>query len=68
MYETIVRYCVSICQKGLVTVVFTAEKKRRKCVLMFYNLLVDCLMIQSGSAGWGGVDEMCHQFNPYSIW
>ena len=34
MYETIVRHCVSICQKGLVTVVFTAEKK--KCVLMFY--------------------------------
>ena len=35
MYETIIniyiyiciRYCISICQKGLVTVVFTAEKK-----------------------------------------
>ena len=37
MYEMIVkkyiiRYCVSISQKGLVTVVFTAEKK---CVLIF---------------------------------
>ena len=28
MYETIVRHCVSICQKGLVPVVFTAEKKK----------------------------------------
>ena len=33
MYETIVRYYVSICQKGLVTVVFTAEKKNKKMCL-----------------------------------
>ena len=31
MYETIVRHCVSNCQKRLVTVVLTAEKK---CILM----------------------------------
>ena len=52
--------------KRLVMVVFTAEKK--KCVLMFYLLLVDCLVIQSGSASWGRVEEMCQQFNPCSIW
>ena len=32
MYETIVRHYVSICQKGLVTVVFTAEIKKEKKV------------------------------------
>ena len=46
MYETIVKihkyiyiryYCVSICKKKrLVTVVFTVEKKIKKCVLMLY--------------------------------
>ena len=43
MFETIViytyiyiyiRYCVSICQKGLVTVVFTEEKKMCLDVLL----------------------------------
>ena len=43
MYKTIVniyiniRYCVSISQKGLVTVVFTEEKKR---VLMYFSMYV----------------------------
>ena len=32
MYETIVWYCVFICQKRLLTVVFTAEKKEKMCL------------------------------------
>ena len=24
--------------------------------------------MQNGSAGWGGVEKMCHQFDPCSVW
>ena len=73
MYETIVKinkYIYTVLRIHLSERVGDGcfYRRTKKCVLMFYELLVDCLVIQSGSASWGGVEEMYHQFNPCSIW